>query len=208
MTGKRRNGEGSIFPYRNGFAAYAWVTKPDGRRGRMSMGADGRPVASFWIGSGLHVVTCDPVTCGNPRAGDAGAGPREALWSTPAGLDDNGVALEEGTLKIGDDRVTLASDVADGSGALAISGSRLYATVAEATTTRQAGLHLTLGETPTSWRQSLWRCERAHCDHPERIPLDVISGEAGREVMAVGPDGRVLIVRDDRVILLTTSPAP
>jgi integrase len=30
----RQNGEGSIFPYRNGFAAYVWVTKPDGKRGR------------------------------------------------------------------------------------------------------------------------------------------------------------------------------
>jgi len=30
----RANGEGSIFPCRNGFAAYAWVTKPDGRRAR------------------------------------------------------------------------------------------------------------------------------------------------------------------------------
>ena len=30
----RANGEGSIFPYRNGFGAYAWVTKPDGRRTR------------------------------------------------------------------------------------------------------------------------------------------------------------------------------
>ena len=31
---KRRNGEGSIFPYRNGYAAYAWVTTPDGERKR------------------------------------------------------------------------------------------------------------------------------------------------------------------------------
>jgi hypothetical protein len=30
----RHNGEGSIFPYRNGFAAYVWVTKPDGTRDR------------------------------------------------------------------------------------------------------------------------------------------------------------------------------
>lgn len=31
--GKRRaNGEGSIFPYRNGYAAYAWVTTPGGDR--------------------------------------------------------------------------------------------------------------------------------------------------------------------------------
>ena len=30
----RANGEGSIFPYRNGYAAYVWVTKPDGKRTR------------------------------------------------------------------------------------------------------------------------------------------------------------------------------
>jgi integrase len=29
-SGLSRNGEGSIFRYGNGFAAYAWVTKPDG----------------------------------------------------------------------------------------------------------------------------------------------------------------------------------
>ncbi|MFF2234744.1 site-specific integrase [Streptomyces anulatus] len=34
MTGKRGNGEGSIYPYKNGFAAYVWVTKPDGKRAR------------------------------------------------------------------------------------------------------------------------------------------------------------------------------
>ena len=31
---KRRNGECSIFAYRNGYAAYAWVTTPDGERKR------------------------------------------------------------------------------------------------------------------------------------------------------------------------------
>jgi integrase len=30
----RANGEGSIFPYRTGYAAYAWVTTPDGTRKR------------------------------------------------------------------------------------------------------------------------------------------------------------------------------
>src|SRR5688572_21142291 len=30
----RSNGEGSIYPYRNGYAAYVWVTKPNGRRAR------------------------------------------------------------------------------------------------------------------------------------------------------------------------------
>jgi integrase len=35
MAGRARaNGEGSIYAYRNGFAAYAWVTKPNGKRGR------------------------------------------------------------------------------------------------------------------------------------------------------------------------------
>jgi Phage integrase, N-terminal SAM-like domain len=35
MTGRTRaNGEGSIFPYRNGFAAYVWVSKPNGQRQR------------------------------------------------------------------------------------------------------------------------------------------------------------------------------
>lgn len=35
MPGRvRANGEGSIFPYRNGFAAYVWVEKPDGKRDR------------------------------------------------------------------------------------------------------------------------------------------------------------------------------
>lgn len=31
---QRANGEGSIFPYRNGYAAYVWVTIPDGARRR------------------------------------------------------------------------------------------------------------------------------------------------------------------------------
>ena len=35
MTGRARaNGEGSIYPYRNGYAAYAWVDTPTGRRQR------------------------------------------------------------------------------------------------------------------------------------------------------------------------------
>ncbi|MBD0738962.1 tyrosine-type recombinase/integrase [Streptomyces sp. CBMA29] len=34
MSTKRSNGEGSIYPYKNGHAAYVWVTKPDGKRAR------------------------------------------------------------------------------------------------------------------------------------------------------------------------------
>ena len=33
MSGRSRaSGEGSIFPYRNGFAAYTWIRQPDGQR--------------------------------------------------------------------------------------------------------------------------------------------------------------------------------
>jgi integrase len=32
--GKRSNGEGSIFPYKGGWAGYVWVTTPDGKRTR------------------------------------------------------------------------------------------------------------------------------------------------------------------------------
>lgn len=34
MSTKRHNGEGSIFPYRSGFAAYVWIRIPAGRRQR------------------------------------------------------------------------------------------------------------------------------------------------------------------------------
>ena len=30
----RANGEGSIYPYKNGYAAYVWVTTPEGQRKR------------------------------------------------------------------------------------------------------------------------------------------------------------------------------
>ena len=52
MTAKRTraNGEGSIFPYRNGFAAYAWVDKPDGTRGRKYIyGKTRETVHEKWI---------------------------------------------------------------------------------------------------------------------------------------------------------------
>lgn len=34
MSGKRANGEGSIYACKNGFAAYVWVTTPEGDRKR------------------------------------------------------------------------------------------------------------------------------------------------------------------------------
>jgi integrase len=52
MTAKRtrHNGEGSIYPHRNGFAAYVWVTKPDGTRGRKYVyGREREEVHDKWL---------------------------------------------------------------------------------------------------------------------------------------------------------------
>ena len=50
MTGKRANGEGSIFPYRNGHAAYVWVTTPTGQRKRKYVyGTTRQAVYDNWV---------------------------------------------------------------------------------------------------------------------------------------------------------------
>ena len=51
MTGRARaNGEGSIFPYRNGYAAYSWVRTPDGqRRKKWVYGKTREQVHDKWI---------------------------------------------------------------------------------------------------------------------------------------------------------------
>ena len=50
MTSRRANGEGSIFPYRNGFAAYVWITTPSGKRTRKYIYGRSREIVhSRWI---------------------------------------------------------------------------------------------------------------------------------------------------------------
>lgn len=50
MSGKRGNGEGSIYPYRNGFAAYVWVTTPEGNRKRKYVyGPTRKDVHEKWL---------------------------------------------------------------------------------------------------------------------------------------------------------------
>ena len=47
---RRHNSEGSIFPYRNGFAAYAWIVTPDGRRQRKYVyGRSRKTVHEKWL---------------------------------------------------------------------------------------------------------------------------------------------------------------
>ncbi|WP_018801724.1 tyrosine-type recombinase/integrase [Salinispora arenicola] len=66
----RANGEGSIFPYRNGFAAYVWVTKPDGKRTRKYVyGQTREAVHDKWIK--LHQqAKVGPVATRVPTLGD------------------------------------------------------------------------------------------------------------------------------------------
>ncbi|MBW4703676.1 site-specific integrase [Micromonospora sp. RL09-050-HVF-A] len=71
MPGRARaNGEGSIFPYRNGFAAYVWVTKPDGKRTRKYVYGPTREVVhDKWIK--LHQqAKAGPVATRVPTLGD------------------------------------------------------------------------------------------------------------------------------------------
>ncbi|MFF3879177.1 tyrosine-type recombinase/integrase [Streptomyces sp. NPDC001978] len=50
MSGKRANGEGSIYPCKNGFAAYAWVDTPEGKRKRKYVyGKTREEVHEKWI---------------------------------------------------------------------------------------------------------------------------------------------------------------
>lgn len=50
MTGKRGNGEGSIYPYKSGYAAYVWVTTPDGKRKRKyAYGKTREEVHEKWV---------------------------------------------------------------------------------------------------------------------------------------------------------------
>jgi hypothetical protein len=50
VTSRRANGEGSIFPYRNGFAAYVWITTPSGKRQRKYVyGRTREKVHSRWV---------------------------------------------------------------------------------------------------------------------------------------------------------------
>jgi integrase len=69
-TRVRANGEGSIFPYRNGFAAYVWVTKPDGRRTRKYVyGKTREDVHDKWIK--LHQLAKEgPVATKTPTVGN------------------------------------------------------------------------------------------------------------------------------------------
>ncbi len=67
MSGKRGNGEGSIYPYRNGFAAYVWVTTPDGNRKRKYVyGPTRKDVHEKWVKLHSEAKKGGPVATNTP----------------------------------------------------------------------------------------------------------------------------------------------
>lgn len=72
MTAKRtrHNGDGSIYPHRNGFAAYAWVTTPSGRRQRKYVYGQSREVVyEKWIAL-THQAARGAVPTSSPKVGE------------------------------------------------------------------------------------------------------------------------------------------
>ncbi|HEX3966037.1 MAG TPA: hypothetical protein VHZ03_56895 [Trebonia sp.] len=70
MPRTRANGEGSIFPYRNGYAAYVWVTQPNGtRRRKWAYGKTREEVHDKWLK--LHTAAKrGPVQTSTPPLAD------------------------------------------------------------------------------------------------------------------------------------------
>ncbi|MEV6301858.1 hypothetical protein AB0M02_20770 [Actinoplanes sp. NPDC051861] len=173
---------------------------PDGRRARLTLTPDGSPLATLWIGYSLHQITCDPVTCANPRTADPSAAPPGATWLPPATLGGPAISLDTGLLRRDLDEQLLTGRAAAESGGLARTPTTLYAAEAEPGTRPTTGFQITVGTAPAYWRQVLWRCRDQRCT---RTPLDVYEGVARPEQIAPGPDGRVLIVREDRTLLVS-----
>jgi integrase len=73
MTARRRtreNSEGSIFPYRNGYAGYVWVNTPTGRRQRKWVyGKTREVVLKKWVRL-HHEAAAGPVTTKTPTLGE------------------------------------------------------------------------------------------------------------------------------------------
>lgn len=66
-SSKRANGEGSIYPYRNGFAAYAWVETPEGMRKRKYVYGKTRDVVhTKWLNL-LRRAATRPIATLTPR---------------------------------------------------------------------------------------------------------------------------------------------
>ncbi|GGS73406.1 site-specific integrase [Planobispora rosea] len=67
---KRANGEGSVFPYKDGWAGYVWVTTPEGKKTRKwAYGKTREETHEKWLK--LHeLARKGPVTTTSPKLGD------------------------------------------------------------------------------------------------------------------------------------------
>jgi hypothetical protein len=74
-------------------------------------------------------------------------------------------------------------------------GSPVPSTVSAEPAAEPIGLHLYIGPRPKYWRYVLGHDGR-------RVPLDVVKGVPATALVAISSDGRVLVVRQDRIILL------
>ncbi|HLL66978.1 MAG TPA: hypothetical protein VK453_14925 [Micromonosporaceae bacterium] len=176
----------------------------DRHRVRLSIGTAGQPVATVRTGLSASRVTCEPVSCTNPTTTHLLVGQAGTAWTTVPAPTGPVVAFQPGELRIGERMVPLkASQIASGSGALAATTSRVYATAAEAT--NYPGLRIRIGpqrnpRQPEYLQQVLWRCDGSRC---RRHVLDAFETTAGNEMLAVSADDRVLIVRQDRILLFS-----
>jgi hypothetical protein len=147
------------------------------------------------------VVTCAPITCAAPTHTSVPAGALAAADTVWTAAAQQVVAFQPGRLRIGEQTLPLdGAEISPRSGAVAVTGARVHVTAAEAT--GPPGLHVTLGggDEPGYWRQVLWSCEQTRC---RRQVLDGFARVVDREMMAAAADGRVLIVRSDRILLVS-----
>ncbi len=167
---------------------------------RLTIKADGRPEAVLSTGA----VSCDPVTCAQRSSMEIhDPQPLGNVWSTMS--TGQVVSLGRGVVHLAGGVLPLEGSVTEPFfGGLAVTTSDVYATAAE----RQPrpGFHVSVGNSDpgdevVSLRHVLWRCNfAAGC---RRQPLDSFDAFSGRELIAVGVDGRVLLLREDRLLLVT-----
>ncbi|MBB4692489.1 hypothetical protein [Paractinoplanes abujensis] len=170
---------------------------PDGSRARLTIGADGRPEASFWLGYSILRYGCEPVTCANPKQSAPDAGPPGAAWAVAG---DRTVVLFGGELRDGETTASVAGSSSAGHAAIAVAGSSVYVAAAQPGD-GPAGFRFSVGESVPHWRQTVWRCRDRHCDS---VPMDAYDNGERSQLLAVSEDGRVLVVRYDRIALLET----
>ncbi|MBL7258548.1 hypothetical protein [Paractinoplanes lichenicola] len=174
---------------------------PDGRRARLTIGTDGRPDGSFWIGHSVYRYSCEPVTCAAPKQSAVDSGPSDAAW-TVAG--DRTVFVRGGELFDGHTSTPVGGSGNSKLAAAAVAGPDVYVAAAVPTEAAGSGFRITYGEPVQHWRQTVWRCRNQEC---ASTPLDSYDNQEREQLLAVSADGRVLVVRDDHIVLLEKSVA-